>query len=31
LIGDALKINFSVAQAVHIKSKDLGNLAEFKL
>jgi hypothetical protein len=31
LIGDGLKINFPVAQVVHIKSKDLGRLVEFKL
>jgi hypothetical protein len=30
LIGDGLKINFPVAQAMHIKSK-LGNLTDFKL
>jgi hypothetical protein len=30
-IGDGLKINFPVAQVVHIKSKELGNLTEFKL
>jgi hypothetical protein len=28
LTGDDLKINFPVAQAVHIKFEDLGNLAE---
>jgi hypothetical protein len=31
LIGNGLKINFPVAQAMHIKSEDLGNLVEFKL
>jgi hypothetical protein len=31
LIGDGLKINFPVAQVVHIKFEDLGNMAEFKL
>jgi hypothetical protein len=31
LIGDGFKINFPVAQVVHIKSEDLGNLARFKL
>jgi hypothetical protein len=31
LRGDGLTINFPVAQAVHIKSKDLGNLTIFKL
>jgi hypothetical protein len=31
LTSDSLKINFLVAQVVHTKSEDLGNLAEFKL
>jgi hypothetical protein len=31
LRGECLKINFSVALVVHIKSEVLGNLASFKL
>jgi hypothetical protein len=31
LRGDGLTINFPVAQAMHIKFEDLGNLTEFKL
>jgi hypothetical protein len=31
LRGEGLKINFPVAQVVHIKSDDLGNFASIKL